>query len=760
MFSDRQQGQFQRTKSLHLTIIAFACWGLFLAGCGERKGAALPDAKTDPIAAANPVVSGHQKMLDVLEKIRNETAESNSYLGDKNARKSRLKLELYSNSMPPMEKFRLLRQLGFEELVIGNEEAAIERFTEALDLISKARPNAVPTRLHFLLGLAYMRLGEVENCCANATPDSCIVPISGEGFHTQKRGSQNAIKYLKLVHQNSPENSQYNLDARWLLNIAHMTLGEYPHDVPEDYLIPPKSFQAKDSFPKFNNVSEKLGLNTFSLSGGAVCDDFNNDHYLDLIVSTWETNGQIQLFVNNLDGRFTDATSSAGLDGIYGGLNLIQADYNNDGFVDVFVLRGAWLFEQGQHPNSLLKNNGDGTFTDVTFDVGLGEVNYPTQTASWSDYDLDGDLDLYIGNEFTSNFEAPCQLFRNNGDGTFLDVAKQAGVENLRFAKSVVWGDFNADRYPDLYVSNLNEQNRLYQNNGDGTFKDVAPELSVSEPIRSFPAWFWDVNNDGYLDIFVSSYAANAGQIAAAYSEVALPRELSPCLYLGSDNGEFKEVAEQWGIAMPSIPMGSNFGDLNADGFLDFYLGTGDPHFKNIVPNLMFLNRNGGGFEDVTMAGGFGHLQKGHAVVFADVDNDGDQDVFEQLGGAYLGDRFYDALFENPGFDNHWIQIQLVGVESNRSAIGARIKLTAKEDGQSRSIYRWVNSGATFGANPLRQHVGLGKSSEIEELEIYWPKTDGTQTFTNVPRDCAIVIREGESEFETIELKKLQLGGK
>ena len=148
------------------------------------------------------------------------------------------------------------------------------------------------------------------------------------------------------------------------------------------------------------------------------------------------------------------------------------------------------------------------------------------------------------------------------------------------------------------------------------------------------------------------------------------------------------------------------------------------------------------------------------APVLADLDHDGDQDIFEQLGGAYLGDKFRDALFENPGFGNRWIAIQLIGKQSNRSSIGSRIHVVVRENGTTRSVYRWVNSGATFGSSPFRQHIGLGKSTEIERIEIFWPTTGETQTFTDVNLDTLIRVTEGKSEIETVELKSFKMSNK
>jgi len=209
------------------------------------------------------------------------------------------------------------------------------------------------------------------------------------------------------------------------------------------------------------------------------------------------------------------------------------------------------------------------------------------------------------------------------------------------------------------------------------------------------------------------------------------------------------------GTAHITLPMGSNFGDLNNDGYPDYYLGTGYPASEALMPNRMFLNESGKSFREVTAPGGFGHLQKGHGVAFADLDQDGDQDIFIERGGALAGDGFKNALFENPGFGNHWIKISLVGVQSNRFGVGARICAEVAEAGKVRKIYKWVNSGGSFGANPLRQELGLGKAASIKQLEIYWPTSGKTQLFEDVPADQWIEITEGKKPYRTRPLRRL-----
>jgi len=173
----------------------------------------------------------------------------------------------------------------------------------------------------------------------------------------------------------------------------------------------------------------------------------------------------------------------------------------------------------------------------------------------------------------------------------------------------------------------------------------------------------------------------------------------------------------------------------------------------------MYHNISGQRFQDVTYSGGFGNLQKGHAVAFADFDHDGDQDIFAQMGGAFPGDKFSDSLYENPGFDNHWLTIRLVGVRSNRSAIGARIRIDIMENGNRRSIFKHVNSGGSFGCNPFRQTIGLGQATSIERLEIYWPTTDLTQVFFPVEMDQFIQIVEDDDQFESLPFHRMRLSG-
>lgn len=716
--------------------------------------------------AAPYLAPSTRRMAERLEKIAAEADPmQNPFLNRRAAAIFRDQFEkALTNRSPataPASLVGLHYKYAHELLNAGESARAVEQFTVLNDFIASNRlvlDDDKATTLRMSWVMAHLRLGEQENCLSNHTSDSCLMPLRPGGFHKYPRGSEGAIRLLLEQLEKEPK----DLRAAWLLNLACMTLGQHPAKVPPKYLIPPKVFASEYDIKRFPDVARGLGLDLNTLAGSVVMDDFDNDGVLDLMISSMGLRDQLRLFRNNGDGTFKERTEEAGLKGEVGGLNMVQSDYNNDGHIDVFVLRGAWFEKQGHHPNSLLRNNGDGTFDDVTEEAGLLSF-HPTQTATWFDFNNDGWIDLFIGNETVPGDTNRCELFRNNGNGTFTECAARFGIDALGLIKSVHSGDFNNDGWPDFYVSCRGHPNYLYRNEGPQSpdrspkgawrFTNVATELQVSAPVFSFPSWFYDYDNDGWLDLFSSGYGVNnVAVIAADYLGLSHGAE-RPRLYRNNGDGTFSDVTKAAGLHRMLLAMAGNFGDLDNDGFLDMYLGTGTPDLTMLIPNRLMRNDGGKRYQDVTTSASVGNIQKGHGIAFGDLDNDGDQDIYTVIGGAYEGDTYFNALYENPGHGNDWLKLQLVGVKSNRAAIGARIKVTVDTPSGKRAVHKTVNSGATFGASPLRQEIGLGKADRILQVEIWWPASGIRQNVTQLEKNRAYLIREGESGAKEILLK-------
>ena len=711
---------------------------LILLALYPAASRAQPSASERMAARLRQIASEVRAQVPTNLNTLNMNAASAAYLREQLAKAQR------------RERKRALRlELAIQLLRAGQTREAIAELhiLQAQDLSPSLR-----TRVRDRLGIAYLRLGEQENCLLHHTIASCLLPIQGEGIHTLQEGSQAALEQYTAILRENPD----DLSARWLLNIAYMTLGQYPHAVPPEWLVPPACFADSSTIGRFADRAPGLGLDVVTLSGGSIVDDFDNDGYLDIVASSWGLDDQLRYFRNQGDGTFAERTEQAGLTGQVGGLNICQADYDNDGNRDILVLRGAWLADLGHHPNSLLRNSG-GTFADATEAAGLLAF-HPTHSAAWSDYDNDGDLDLYVGNESDAWERHPCQLYQNQGDGTFANVAPELSIDNIGFVKGVTWGDYDDDGDSDLYLSRLGQDNVLYRNEGPRKpFADATATAGVAEPQGSFPTWFWDYDNDGDLDLFAAGYhSENPAGIAAIYlgqpSSAARPR-----FYQNRGDGTFADITTQVGMDGIILAMGANYGDIDNDGFLDCYIGTGNPDLRSLLPNRMMRNVGGQRFAEATFSGGFGHIQKGHGISFADIDNDGDQDIYIVLGGAYDGDFYQNVLFENPGHGHRWLTLRLEGVQSNRDALGARIQARIRENGLIRDIYATVGSGGSFGSSSLQQELGLGRADTLLFVEVTWPTTGQKQRFSNLAMDQILRIREGDAAPIPIHLNRLSL---
>ncbi len=720
---------------------------------GQRSGVAVSlDDQQERVGQFN----GTKKMAELLKALEeNSDLTKNVYLNHRRAE------EFRSAALREPGVWSRLDQryrLAMELLFAGDCDdalAEIEGIESGIKAGSVYVDSVVQREIQQLKSMVLLRLAEQENCCALHSQDSCFVPIRGEGIHKLRRGSEGAIEVLAQLLKSDPD----DLGSRWLLNIAYMTLDEYPQGVPPEWLIPPSAFESENDIGRFCDVAKLAGLEVVGIAGGTIMEDFDGDGQLDLMCSSMGMTDQLRSFRNNGDGTFSENTQESGLTGIIGGLNICHADYDNDGDADVLVLRGGWyvLLADGRFPNSLLRNNGDGTFDDVTEATGILSF-HPTQTATWGDYDNDGWLDLFIGNESHGTERHPCELFRNNGDGTFRECAMEAGVAHEGFIKGVAFGDYDNDGFSDLYLSDRQGPNVLFHNEGNGRFVDVTRKAGVTEPQASFPCWFFDYDNDGWQDIFVCGYQATINDAVADLLDKPHAGEM-PRLYRNRGDGTFQNVTREMNLHRLLLTMGSNFGDLDNDGWLDMYLATGDPDFRTLVPNRAFRNDRGSAFQDVTTSGGLGNIQKGHGVAFGDMDNDGDQDMFVKMGGAYEGDDYHSLLFENPGHGNHWITLILNGERSNRLGVGTRIRVEVESDEGKRQIHLVAGTGGSFGSSSLQQEIGLGKASSISLIEVYWPASGIKQQFQNVPMDGVYVVREGMDDLEPVERKRWAIPG-
>ena len=629
---------------------------------------------------------------------------------------------------------------------MGKMEEAIKDLKAAYQLSQTAAPDVAPQYLQNLGG-AYLHLSEMENGIYTKTSDfGMFPPLHPKASFEKKEESRTAIRYYTQYLKQFPD----DLEVRWDLNLAYSTLGEYPDGVPKEYLIPEAGLLSKEDIGRFIDVGQLAGLNVVREAGGVIADDFDNDGLLDVVLTSMGVCDPMKFFHNNGDGTFTDRTAEAGLSDQIGALNMIQADYNNDGCLDILVLRGGWEYPQRR---SLLRNNCNGTFTDVTDASGLGDIVTGSNSAKWADIDNDGYLDLFIANE-----NLPSQLFHNKGDGTFEDISHSAGIDRSAFSKGVNAADYDHDGFVDFYVSNFDGPNSLYHNNGNLTFTDVARQAGVQAPLISFSTWFFDYDNDGWPDLFVESYFMAMNESVKTY--LGLPHKAETLkLYRNKHDGTFEDVTAKVGLDKVFMPMGANFGDVDNDGWLDLYLGMGNPSYHAMFPHTLLRNKEGKSFVDITASSGTGDMHKGHGISFADLERRGSEDIIANFGGAVAGDAHYVRVFQNPGNKNDWINIHLVGVKSNRSAIGAEVKITVSDDGQAaRTIYRTEGENSSFGNDPLELHIGLGHNAHIEAVDVFWPATNTRQHFTGVEKNQYIEIKESATAVTKLTRHSFTIG--
>jgi RNA polymerase sigma factor (sigma-70 family) len=483
----------------------------------------------------------------------------------------------------------------------------------------------------------------------------------------------------------------------------------------------------------FKNVAREAGLwevkRLKSLT--PVWGDYDNDGDLDLYVTHggWQ-NLEMEADVfyrNNGDGTFTDVTAEAGLDKNNGdGKHAGFLDYDNDGYMDLYVSDWNWEDDDGGRI-ILYHNNGDGTFTDETRDAGIEDMvhNY-SWSSTFADFDNDGDLDIYVAVGWGSNI-----FYENEGDGQFTDATKKAGLGDTGGALNMASGDYDNDGDVDIFVSNAtglgNEPVVFYRNNADGTFTDVAKEAGVSEERNGRAVAFFDYDNDGDLDICVGGVTGTPTR-----------------LYRNNGDGTFTDVTRESGVS-PGSAERLTVGDYDNDGYMDV--------FTMNSRNKLYHNNGDGTFTEVAGEARVSASPGLGGCSFADYDGDGDLDLY------VLSLRGYDALYRNDGNDNHWLQIRLVGTETNRDGVGARVVVKAGE----LSMTREINPGCGGSRHSLTAHFGLGKNTQADSVEIRWPSgpvigeggkavPGRIEVFENVPADRFIMIEEGSGKIVEVKI--------
>ena len=633
-----------------------------------------------------------------------------------------------------------------QQMLVPDLSASKRQFEKVLEL----EPNNLEAMLQ--LGLAEFRLGEAdkaaerfENIIQNYRRHSGAYYYLGV-YHLRHGNLEKAVTNFKESLRLKPRDPE----TLWNLWTAYSKLGGYPPELPEEFKIvrrdevassarvgrptPYDSQKLKVSESQFTDVAPDLKMDKVDGGRGSAWGDYDNDGDEDIVaVGTYQPHA---LYRNNGDGTFTNVAEQAGIADPRGGWGSLFADYDNDGYLDLYITRGGW---SGAAENTLYHNNGDGTFTDVTHAAGVADPQ-SSFCAAWADYDNDGYLDLYIADGVIGDGAANV-LYHNNGDGTFTNTAESAGVANTGNSLGTAWGDYDKDGYIELHVFNFEQSNVLYRNNGDGTFTDVTPTTGMNIPVTdAFVTFFLDVDNDADLDIFISNSGSFQAFIAGQITGTASHDGDRQVLYRNNGDGTFTDVTRESGLYQAFGAMGANFGDIDSDGYLDIYLATGAPQMGRLERDALFRNNGDGTFTDATLALGLGNIGKGHGVTFGDVDTDGDVDIYVPVGGAFIGDQWHNLFYQNAGAGNNWLTLKLVGVKSNRDGIGAKVTLRLG----NRVIYREVSGGCGFGStNSLPLEIGLKAHTKVDTLEIVWPSGQ-LDTHRNLSVNQKLIVTEGK----------------
>ncbi len=679
----------------------------------------------------------NQEVIDQLSSIYQSTLSNINYPYHNGLKADLLLKQL--EGIPPNIPLQKRYDASYELLKAGRNQECINLVLPIIE----GKPLSHSTKKYYrLLANAYLRLGEESNCFHKSELNACTLPFTDETTHIDQEGSKKAMELYQQLLAQDPN----DMESKWLLNIAARTINKL-ETLKEEQIIPLND-KVQDGL-NFINVFKATELGH---AGGSSFADFDNDGDLDLFTTSYHLDENVKYYENR-NGKWVDKTKKSKLVGITGGLNFIHGDVNNDGFQDILILRGGWLSSYGQFPLSLLINQDGKQFIDATKDWGI-RLRQPTQTACFSDIDLDGKLDLIVGGEATQGMNIPLRVFTNLGS-RFEEVTASSGINFQGFIKGVIASDVNNDRYPDLFVSVLGGNNKLYLNDPKalGTFVDASKEYGIERPWASFVSWFFDYDNDGYQDLYVGGYNIDDKQrllTETAKDFVGDTVNFShPMLYKNVEGAFFKDVTDSLKLSYELFGMGGNFGDVNNDGYEDIYIGTGEFNMWAVMPNRLFVNQAGVAFADASFSSGLAMIQKGHGISFGDFDDDGDQDIFHTIGGAVEGDVFMNYLYENRSVTGNWINLKLVGERSNKAAIGAKTTFYFRENGLARKVVKEVSTGGSFGNNSLELEAGLGQATSIDSVRVLWPeKKLGSCLFTNLDINKKYMVFENNCELQ------------
>ena len=593
-----------------------------------------------------------------------------------------------------------------------------------------------------VLGRALVKTGRYKDAVLHLTEaarSSSDAAIQSTAWHEAAVASYYSGAYETAIRQDSAalDANPDNAPARYWGWLAAQRLGGYPEWVPAANRMEMKTGWGHTAL-QYEEISQRVGLDKTSGGRGIAIFDYNNDGLLDVAVAC--AHGGLSLYRNNGDGTFTDVSGESGVYWGTNGFGISAGDYLNSGYPALCVVRMGFFGGMVE----LWRNNGDGTFTDVSVESGVSCWS-PSFTCSWCDYDRDGSLDLFICSNSGGIFDRriPHRLFHNNGDGTFTEVAAQAGIASRWPAIGHSWGDYNNDGYPDLFISNTIGEPQLFRNNGDGTFTDITAQSGLNVPVLAFNAQFVDIDDDGWLDIVQYTWGPHEDTVYSMRFGDTAPNGHPTRVFRNNRDGTFTLISRELGLTECWGSMSGNTADLNNDGQQEIGLGNGGPLVDRIEPVVIY-ERSGGQFQNVTYSAGLPPVGKGHGLNFADLFNDGRLIMLCAVGGAFPGDLSTMSVFAPKRRTGNYLGVWLTGTKSNRGAIGARLKLTAG----GRSQYRVVNNGSNFGCLPPQQHFGLGELTSVEELEVWWP-SGLTERFEDLPVNTRVFVTEGEGRFTT-----------